>query len=126
MPKLPCQSGDPDRWFPTTGTTDKDIAKAIAECASCPILDDCKEWAVVHGESGIWGGTTESDRKSIRHHRRITAKPIVMGIVAEDRNDLVRSMVARGFNGPQVAAALGISPSGAAQAMVRARRGRAS
>jgi WhiB family redox-sensing transcriptional regulator len=126
MPKLPCQSGNPDRWFPTTGTTDKDIAKAKAECASCPILDDCKEWAVIHGEVGIWGATTESDRKSIRHHRRITAKPILMDVINEDRNAVVRGMVARGLNGPQIADALGISPSGAAQAINRAKRGKAS
>jgi predicted transcriptional regulator len=77
--KPPCQTGDPDRYFPTTGTTDKDIAKAI-----------------------------------------------LMDVVNEDRNAVVRGMVARGMTGPQIADALGISPSGAAQAMVRARRGQAS
>jgi DNA-binding CsgD family transcriptional regulator len=126
MPKLPCQSGDPDRYFPASGASPKAIAAAKAECAPCPILTECKDWAVRRGESGIWAGTTAPERDVYRRVHGITVERVRMDIVEDEQTDAVRGMVARGFNGPEVARALGISPSGAAQAINRAKRGKAS
>ena len=36
-------------------------------CAACPYKTPCLEWAVIHDEMGIWGGTTAKER---RVHRR--------------------------------------------------------
>ena len=125
MPKLPCQTGDPDRWFPTTGLDPKQTAALKAECAACPVLDSCKEWAIVHGEHGIWGATTDGERASIRKHRGVTPRPISTRIVAEERQEALRSMVARGCSYAEITKALGVSPSTVAQ-MVAKLRGQAS
>ncbi len=50
------------------------LAKTV--CQVCPIRARCLEWALVAWEPGIWGGTTERQRRAIRsarrqrHHRR--------------------------------------------------------
>jgi WhiB family transcriptional regulator, redox-sensing transcriptional regulator len=43
------------------------IAKAI--CAGCPVRVDCLAWALHAGEVGIWGGTTDADRRRIRRRQ---------------------------------------------------------
>ncbi len=42
-------------------------AKAI--CAECPYKLRCLEYALKNNEIGIWGGTTENERKAIRKAR---------------------------------------------------------
>lgn len=43
-------------------------AKAI--CEGCPVRDACLDWALEHGEAGIWGGTTTRERPKVRRIRR--------------------------------------------------------
>lgn len=39
-------------------------AKAI--CNVCPVIEECREYAIEHNESyGTWGGLSESDRKRV-------------------------------------------------------------
>jgi WhiB family redox-sensing transcriptional regulator len=42
-------------------------AEAKARCASCPVLDQCRQWALAAGEpSGVWaGGTTTAERMAL-------------------------------------------------------------
>jgi WhiB family transcriptional regulator, redox-sensing transcriptional regulator len=32
----------------------------------CPYKDECLLWAMTHGETGVWGGTSERDRKRMK------------------------------------------------------------
>ena len=42
--------------------------RAKAMCATCPVRDRCLNWMYTMGEQeGIWGGTTERERKQHRH-----------------------------------------------------------
>jgi hypothetical protein len=120
--KLPCQSGAADRFFPASNAPAHQIDPVKAECRPCPIRKKCLNWALLHGEAGIWGGTTENGRKRIRYRRHIKVQPLHVTILDDDRDEIVRGMVARGMNGPQIAAALNISHSGAWQAMQRVKR----
>lgn len=46
----------------------RDQEKALAICHACPVEDVCLQHAVEHGEDeGIWGGTTEAERKALRN-----------------------------------------------------------
>lgn len=67
-----CSQVDPELWFPEIGEWQKThVAKAI--CAECPLQGPCLDWALMQDvRFGIWGGTTESDRRSLRPGR---AKP---------------------------------------------------
>lgn len=46
-----------------------DEAKAI--CATCPVVDACREHAISRREKfGVWGGTTWRERRRIIRRRR--------------------------------------------------------
>lgn len=55
-------------FFPTTETTEETlVARAKAICAVCPVIEDCLEYSLeTNQRSGIWGGTSEKERKSLR------------------------------------------------------------
>jgi WhiB family redox-sensing transcriptional regulator len=64
-----CQDVDPDLFFPigNAGPTLVQIDEAKAVCARCPVMEQCLEWAVGIGQvEGVWGGTTESERRTAR------------------------------------------------------------
>jgi len=46
------------------------IAEAKAVCAYCPVRADCLGYALATGQdAGVWGGTTEDERRQIRSAR---------------------------------------------------------
>ena len=54
-------------FFPNPETPLSQVEKAKAVCASCPVAEECLEYALETNQvSGIWGGTTEDERKSLR------------------------------------------------------------
>lgn len=66
-----CQGMDPDLFFPigNSGSVAAliQIDEAKAVCSSCPVVQQCLDWAVsVDPVDGIWGGTTEAERRAIR------------------------------------------------------------
>ncbi|MER3521199.1 MAG: WhiB family transcriptional regulator [Acidimicrobiia bacterium] len=49
-------------------------AAAKAICRTCPVIDDCREYALAIREPhGIWGGLTEAERKEILAKRHIAS-----------------------------------------------------
>ena len=64
-----CRDTDPDLFFPvgTTGPALEQIATARAVCEACPVQDPCLEFALLtNQDSGIWGGTSEDERRKLR------------------------------------------------------------
>jgi WhiB family redox-sensing transcriptional regulator len=64
-----CRDTDPDLFFPvgTTGAALDQIAAATAVCRSCDAQTACLEFALAtNQESGIWGGTSEEERRKLR------------------------------------------------------------
>ncbi|MFF7888746.1 WhiB family transcriptional regulator [Streptomyces sp. NPDC020794] len=66
-----CLREDPDLFFPIGSVNSgqmaiqTDAAKAV--CRQCPVIERCLEWAVDAGPvEGIWGGTTEGERRVMR------------------------------------------------------------
>jgi WhiB family transcriptional regulator, redox-sensing transcriptional regulator len=75
--KAACASVAPDLFFPAGETGDAleqaEAAKAI--CAGCPVRSECLEFAIATRQQyGIWGGTTEVERRSIRRRRQEAAR----------------------------------------------------
>lgn len=63
-----CAQTDPEAFFPEKGGS---TARAKAVCDSCPIRRECLDWALAHDERfGVWGGTSEQDRRLIRLRRK--------------------------------------------------------
>lgn len=42
---------------------------AKAFCYQCPVIDKCREFAIANDEAGVWGGTSESDRRAVQRRR---------------------------------------------------------
>lgn len=42
--------------------------RAIVICEGCPVQQQCLDYALENYEWGIWGGTSERERKRIRRH----------------------------------------------------------
>ncbi len=54
------ENASPAMFFP-----DKSIAKGRRFCSECPVRVQCKTYAIVHDEYGIWGGTTRFERERL-------------------------------------------------------------
>jgi WhiB family transcriptional regulator, redox-sensing transcriptional regulator len=62
-----CVGANIDIFFPERGE-DAWMAKEI--CDGCPVVDECLAYAFDQGEHhGIWGGTTERQRRRMRRAR---------------------------------------------------------
>ena len=68
-----CRDTDPDLFFPvgTTGPALEQIANAKAVCRTCDVQGLCLEYAVsTNQDSGVWGGTSEEERRQMRRARQ--------------------------------------------------------
>ena len=64
-----CMEVDPELWFSVRGSDNERMAKEI--CTRCPIMEECKAYALARPElEGIWGGTTETWRMKLRAGQR--------------------------------------------------------
>ncbi|WP_217236827.1 WhiB family transcriptional regulator [Streptomyces sp. AC555_RSS877] len=64
-----CREEDPDLFFPIgdTGPALLQIEEAKAVCRRCPVMEQCLQWALASGQdSGVWGGLSEAERRSLR------------------------------------------------------------
>ena len=64
-----CRDADADLFFPvgTMGPARRQIDEAKRICRACPAQAACLAWAIDHGiTSGVWGGTTEDERRALR------------------------------------------------------------
>ena len=74
-----CANVDPELFFPQeyealNGRVNhvyKNYPQAKEICNKCPLVVDCLAYALKNGEIGIWGGTTEEQRKNLRRRYRM-------------------------------------------------------
>lgn len=70
MAKGRCTSIPPSMFFPSDGSG-VEVARRI--CADCPVKAPCLEYALEHRiDHGVWGGTSERERRRILKRRRET------------------------------------------------------
>lgn len=70
-----CSFKNSDLFFPVGSSMKalKQSNEAIAICNECPVKIDCLEYAInTNQDSGIWGGTTEEERKNLRRKYKKT------------------------------------------------------
>lgn len=73
--KANCIDKDPNLFFPENVFAQKySIMLAKAICQSCEIRTECLQTALDNNEYGIWGGTTDEERKRLRRKLRITVR----------------------------------------------------
>jgi WhiB family transcriptional regulator, redox-sensing transcriptional regulator len=71
-----CRDADPELFFPVTaqGPAREDISRAKAVCADCGVRRQCLAFALAtHQLHGVWGGTTEDERRLHLRNQRAAA-----------------------------------------------------
>jgi len=66
-----CLTADPELFFPlsSSGLALQQVARAKAICTRCGIQQACLGYALeADPVQGIWGGTTEAERRRLRRH----------------------------------------------------------
>jgi WhiB family redox-sensing transcriptional regulator len=63
-----CVDEDPELFFPIgdTGPALLQIEEAKAVCRRCPLMESCLQGALDRNESGVWGGLSEKERRSLK------------------------------------------------------------
>ena len=64
-----CRDEDPELFFPVgnSGPALLKIEEAKAVCHRCPVMDQCRQWALDSGQdAGVWGGLSEEERRAVR------------------------------------------------------------
>jgi WhiB family transcriptional regulator, redox-sensing transcriptional regulator len=81
MGKGKCAELAPDIFFPSDGAG-VEVARRI--CADCPVKTPCLEYAMRnHIDHGVWGGTSERERRRIARRRRLEAAAAQSGLLEE-------------------------------------------
>jgi WhiB family redox-sensing transcriptional regulator len=74
-----CAQVDPEVWFPTRELHDgvpTTSTQAVALCNTCPLIDPCRDYALLNSVEGVWGGTTDRERATIRRRTGIHPTPL--------------------------------------------------
>ncbi|MBI1856886.1 WhiB family transcriptional regulator [Candidatus Saccharibacteria bacterium] len=59
-----CKGCSPEMFQPETEASPI-IEEAKKVCSGCGVRDDCLDYAISHNATGIWGGTTDQERKNL-------------------------------------------------------------
>jgi hypothetical protein len=118
------QPGIQPEWFhdeartPQEITRAKNICKGVGGRPACPFLDPCLDYALRITVSGLWGGTTETERRRLRRERGINAKPAYFH---PGRNNawVARQMHSRGVSVRAISERLGITDQAVRQILAR-------
>ncbi|WNM32039.1 WhiB family transcriptional regulator [Streptomyces sp. Li-HN-5-11] len=65
-----CRFEDPELFFPVSydGSSLLQVEQARQICRRCPVLHECRRWALRVGETdGVWGGLTPPQRRALSH-----------------------------------------------------------
>ena len=79
-----CEGTDTEAFFPIEGTKaypDKELIKRI--CKSCPVADECLDYALHYSVVGWWANTGEKERSRMRTKLNITPEPITIRYLSE-------------------------------------------
>ncbi|MEU8264933.1 WhiB family transcriptional regulator [Micromonospora sp. NPDC048999] len=65
-----CDGADPERFFTASEAEAQRVAAAY--CGPCPLYWPCRGWALrqTNDLHGVWGGTTQAQRKRLRRQGR--------------------------------------------------------
>ena len=71
-----CRGMDPSIFFPGAGSRRaRDEPRAKAVCEGCPVLTQCRQYALDAAEPyGIWGGMTPLERALLTPHTQLTGQ----------------------------------------------------
>lgn len=76
-----CQGTDTEAFFVPDGQGTYENVTALKRiCASCPVINECFDYALHHSVLGWWGGVGERTRRNIRGKLNIIPEPITIRV----------------------------------------------
>lgn len=115
--KAACLDHEAELFFPigNTGMAVRQVAQAIAVCASCRVKSECLRHAMDNNEdAGVWGGMPEDERRKLK--RRDGRQRRARGdgsrgryLPSEPTREIIQAAIQRGWNGAQVAREVGMT-----------------
>ena len=67
-----CRDAEPDLFLPAGAGAQIRLAEAKSVCRVCPVLIQCRTWALATGQdTGVWGGMSADERRALRRHDRV-------------------------------------------------------
>jgi WhiB family redox-sensing transcriptional regulator len=70
-----CRGMDPSIFFPAVGRRARHETRAKAVCEICPVLTQCRQYALDAAEPyGIWGGMSPLERALLTPHTQLTGQ----------------------------------------------------
>lgn len=76
MQKAACRDLGPNLFFPERG---EPTTKAKKVCKTCPVTEECLAYGIAE-RMGIWGGTSEAERRRMFRGKKRPSKRIHHGI----------------------------------------------
>lgn len=76
-----CLGSDPGLFFPLGGTGEplEQAQTAKRVCQNCAVRPACLQFALeTNQDTGVWGGTTEDERKSLRRNWVRAGRPSIL------------------------------------------------
>ena len=67
-----CIGEDPDLFFAQREDGGVSVAKATAICQRCPVIEECLAFGLKE-HHGVWGGTSERERRQLRRRARLAS-----------------------------------------------------
>ncbi|WP_416978095.1 WhiB family transcriptional regulator [Streptomyces sp. T028] len=71
--KAACREEDPELFFPigNSGPALLQLEEAKALCHHCPVMEQCRQWALDSDQdAGVWGGLSEDERRAMKRRAR--------------------------------------------------------
>lgn len=115
-----CYGMDPDLFTGYDGETTADRifreTDAKSVCQQCELRAACLGWAQDHDERGVWGGTSDDDRRELRTGRkpRSHSAQDPEGLTKQqrarkDRIKIAKNLQAQGIDFEQISKEIGVS-----------------
>lgn len=102
-----CLQVDPELFFPSTGGLEPQRARELQPlCDSCPVVSACLEYALANHVTGVWAGTSTSQRAQMRRNAGIHLNEQQRR--AARNRDTVTKLTRKGYTSEQIVAHTGI------------------
>jgi WhiB family redox-sensing transcriptional regulator len=79
-----CLGIDVEIFFTEERGNFKDLAYVKKMCNTCPVKDECFNYATEHLVLGLWAGTTKEERDRYRRKHGIVGKTVVPDSIFRD------------------------------------------
>lgn len=76
MTDAACRGSDPSLFFLEKHHANLALPMARAICEGCPVVEQCRDYALHHEQHGTWAGITRRERQETRGRLGITLEPV--------------------------------------------------